>query len=221
MARLTTDNTQRARDLVALYPQPRSALIPLLHLAQEQEGHLTEEAMVHVAELIGLSPAEVRGTATFYDMLFTEPVGRHLISVCTNIACLLNGGYELLEHAEHVLGVRAGGMTPDGEFTLEEVECLALCGNAPCLTVNWRFFGDVTDEAFDRLVDDLSAGRLKEMVPPHGTLCRVRRSVGLPATAAPATAAPTTAAPATAAPATEPAVPARKRGRGPRKEPGA
>src|ERR1700737_3406209 len=165
MARLTTDNTQRARELVALYPQPRSALIPLLHLAQEQDGHLTEEAMIHIGELIGLPPAEVRGTATFYDMLFTEPVGRHLISVCTNIACLLNGGYELLEHAEQVLGVRAGGMTADGEFTLEEVECIALCGNAPCLAVNWRFFGDMTNDKFDQLVADLRAGGLGEPVP--------------------------------------------------------
>src|ERR1700686_5913296 len=179
MARLTTDYTQRARDLIALYPQPRSALIPMMHLAQEQDGHLSEEAMVHIAELIGLTPAEVRGTATFYDMLFTEPVGRHLISVCTNIACLLNGGYELLEHAEQALGVRAGGTTADGEFTLEEVECIALCGNAPCLTVNWRFFGDVSHDAFDRLVADLRAGRLADTVPPHGTLCRVRRAVGL------------------------------------------
>jgi NADH-quinone oxidoreductase subunit E len=179
MARLTTDNAQRARDLIALYPQPRSALIPILHLAQEQDGYLTEDAMVHIAEILGLTPAEVYGTATFYDMIFTEPVGRYLISVCTNIACLLNGGYELLDHAEQALGVRAGTSTPDGEFTLEEVECIALCGNAPCLTVNWRFFGDVSHDAFDRLVADLRAGRLADTVPPHGTLCRVRRAVGL------------------------------------------
>jgi NADH-quinone oxidoreductase subunit E len=179
MARLTADNTQRARDLIALYPQARSALIPMLHLAQEQDGHLTEEAMTHIAELLDLQPAEVWGTATFYDMLFTEPVGRHLISVCTNIACLLNGAYELLEHAERVLGVRPGGTTHDGEFTLEEVECIALCGNAPCLAVNWRYFGDVSDGVFDQLVADLRAGRLADTVPPHGTLCRVRRSVGL------------------------------------------
>jgi NADH-quinone oxidoreductase E subunit len=179
MARLTPDNTKRARDLIALYPERRSALIPILHLAQEQDGYLAEDAMIHAAELIGLTPAEVRGTATFYDMLFTEPVGRHLISVCTNIACLLNGGYELLEHAEETLGVPAGGTTTDGEFTLEEVECIALCGNAPCLTVNWRFFGDVTSDRFDQLLDDLRAGRLSDTVPPHGTLCRVRRSVGL------------------------------------------
>ncbi len=179
MARLTSENTQRARDLIALYPQPRSALIPILHLAQEQDGYLTEEAMTHAGELLGLTSAEVRGTATFYDMLFTEPIGRYLLSICTNIACLLNGGYELLEHAERTLGVRAGGTTPDLIFTVEEVECIALCGNAPCLTVNWRFFGDVTPAKFDQLVEDLRLGRLAEEVPPHGTLCRVRRSVGL------------------------------------------
>jgi hypothetical protein len=75
--------------------------------------------------------------------------------------------------------VRAGGTTPDGQFTVEEVECLALCGNAPCLTVNWRFFGDLTDDKLDQLLEDLRAGRLADTVPPHGTLCRVRRNVGL------------------------------------------
>jgi NADH-quinone oxidoreductase E subunit len=186
MAGLTPENTQRALELIALYPEARSALIPILHIAQEQDGYLTADAMAHVGELIGLTAAEVRGTATFYDMFFTEPVGKYLVSVCTNIACLLNGGYELLEHAEQHLGVRAGGRTGDGQFTLEEVECIALCGNAPCLTVNWRFFGDVTNERFDRLIEDLQAGRLDETVPPHGTLCRVRRRVGLPASEAPA-----------------------------------
>ncbi|HSS08281.1 MAG TPA: NAD(P)H-dependent oxidoreductase subunit E [Acidimicrobiales bacterium] len=179
MARLTQDNTQRARDLMALYPEPRSALIPILHLAQEQDGYLAEDAMVHLGELLGITAADVRGTATFYDMLFIEPVGIYLVSICTNIACLLNGGYELLEHAEEQLGIKAGGTTPDGTFTVEEVECIALCGNAPCLTVNWRFFGDMTDDKFDQLLEDLRAGRLADTVPPHGTLCRVRRNVGL------------------------------------------
>ncbi len=179
MARLTTDNVERARALMALYPQSRSAMVPLLHLAQEQDGYLTEDAMTHIAELLDLTSAEVRGTATFYDMVFTEPVGKYLVSVCTNIACLLNGGEELLEHAEQVLDVDRGGRTADGEITLEEVECIALCGQAPCLTVNWRFRGNVTDEDFDRLIDDLRAGRLDDEIPPHGTLCRVRRAVGL------------------------------------------
>lgn len=180
MARLSAENVQRAKDLIALYPQPRSALIPILHVAQEQDGWLTLDGMAHVAELVGVAPAEVYGTASFYDMLFTHPVGRHLVSICTNLACLISGGTELLEHAESTLGVAPGGTTDDGEFTLEEVECIALCGNAPCLAVNWRFFGDMTPESFDQLVDDLRSGRLAGEVPPHGTLCRVRRDAPVP-----------------------------------------
>ena len=181
MARLTAENVQRARQLIALYPHTRSALIPILHLAQEQDGWLTPDGMAHVAELLDLDPAEVYGTASFYDMLFTHPVGRHLVSVCTNLACLINGADELLEHAEARLGVAPGGTTADGEFTLEEVECIAFCGAAPCLAVNWRFFGNIGNDDFDRLVEDLAAGRLADDVPPHGTLNRVRRRVGLPA----------------------------------------
>lgn len=187
MPRLTAENVQRARQLIALYPQSRSALIPILHIAQEQDGWLTPDGMAHVAELLGLEPAEVYGTASFYDMLFTHPVGRHLVSICTNLACLLTGAQELLEHAEARLGIAAGGTTLDGEFTLEEVECIAFCGAAPCLAVNWRFFGDVSNDDFDRLVDDLAAGRLADDVPPHGTLNRVRRRVGLTAGGPPQT----------------------------------
>ena len=91
-----------------------------------------------VAALLELTPAEVRGTASFYDMFHLEPVGRYLVAVCTNIACMLQGAYELLDHIEESLGVHPGGTTADGTFTLEDAECLALCGNAPCLTVNWR-----------------------------------------------------------------------------------
>jgi NADH-quinone oxidoreductase E subunit len=179
--RLNPGNLQRARDLIALYPESRSALIPILHVLQEQDGYLTEEGMVHVGELLGLAAAEVRGTATFYDMFHFEPVGKYLVAVCTNIACMLQGAYRLLEHAEESLGVAPGGTTEDGLFTLEDAECLALCGNAPCVTVNWRFFGDVDEGRFDELVDDLRAGRLDDEVPPHGTLSRVDRTVGLQA----------------------------------------
>jgi NADH-quinone oxidoreductase subunit E len=179
--RLNPGNLQRARDLIALYPEPRSALIPILHVLQEQDGYLTEEGMVHVAELLGLAAAEVRGTASFYDMFHLEPVGKYLVAVCTNIACMLQGAYRLLEHAEERLGVAPGGTSEDELFTLEDAECLALCGNAPCVTVNWRFFGDVDPDRFDELVDDLRAGRLDDEVPAHGTLSRVDRTVGLQA----------------------------------------
>ena len=186
MARLAGDYLARARDTIAVYPGARSALIPLLHIAQEQDGHLTDDAMQHIAELLNITPAEVMGTASFYDMLFTEPVGKWLVSVCTNIACLLNGGYELLDHAEKKLGVRPGVTSADGRFTLEDVECIARCDEAPCLAVNWRFFGNVTNEKFDQLLVDLESGKLDEDVPPHGTLNRVRRSVGLVASPPPA-----------------------------------
>lgn len=182
MPRLNPDNLQRAQELMALYPEPRSALIPILHVLQEQDGYLTEDGMNHIGELLGLAAVEVRGTASFYDMFHFEPVGKYLVAVCTNIACMLQGAYRLLEHAEERLGVAPGGTTHDGMFTLEDAECLALCGNAPCLTVNWRFFGDVDPDSFDTLVDDLRSGRLDDEVPPHGTLSRVRRAAGLAAT---------------------------------------
>jgi NADH-quinone oxidoreductase subunit E len=179
MARLSPELVARARETIALYPDPRSALVPLCHLAQEQDGWLTPEAMEHVAELVGIAPAEVLGTASFYDLLHTEPVGRYLIGVCTNIACLLSGGQELLEHAEGRLGVKAGATTADGLFSLEEVECVAYCDRAPCATVNWRYFGPLGPSDFDRLVDDLAAGQRGEDIPPHGVLSRARREGGL------------------------------------------
>ncbi len=185
MAQLNDDNLVRARDLIALYPGKRSALIPVLHVLQEQDGYLSPDGIAHVAELFELTAAEVRGTASFYDMFFLEPVGRYVVAVCTNIACMLAGSYELLDHIEKRLGVSAGGTTADGSFTLEDAECLALCGNAPCLTVNWRYFGDMTPGRWETLAEDLLAGRLADEVPPHGTLCRVRRNVGLPATPPP------------------------------------
>ena len=179
MSHLSSDLLAQAKDLVALYPQPRSALIPLCHLAQQQDGWLRPEAMSEIAELVGVTAAEVQGTATFYDMLHTQPVGTYVVSVCTNIACLLGGAQELLEHAESSLGVRAGGTTPDGVFTLEESECLADCDRTPCVQVNHRFFGPLDAASFDRLARDLRSGALASDVPRHGVLCRVERSVGL------------------------------------------
>jgi NADH-quinone oxidoreductase subunit E len=110
-------------------------------------------------------------------MFKREPVGTYVVNICTNISCQLVGGEELLEHAEHTLGVRAGGTTADGLITLEDVECLAACTEAPCLQVNYRYRYKVTDEGFDQLVDDLRAGRLDDEIPPHGTLSRIRQHI--------------------------------------------
>ncbi|MGI9030353.1 MAG: NADH-quinone oxidoreductase subunit NuoE [Ilumatobacteraceae bacterium] len=175
MARLTDANLSIAREIIGRYPRPKSALISLLHLAQEQDGHVTNEAMAHIAELVGTTPAEVYGTASFYEMFAFEPVGRYCINICTNISCQLVGAWELLEHAEHRLRIRPGGTTDDGLFTLADVECIAACTEAPALQVNYRFRVNVTDDDFDRLVDDLAAGRLDDEIPPFGTLSRIRQ----------------------------------------------
>ena len=165
-----------ARDVIARYPRPKSALIPILHLAQEEHGHVTRQAMVEIAALLDLTPAEVYGTASFYEMFKFEPVGRYCINICTNISCQLLGAWELLEHAERRLGITAGATTDDGMFTIEDVECIAACTEAPALQVNYRYRYRVTHAEFDRLVDELAAGRLEAEFPPHGTLARVRQT---------------------------------------------
>ena len=128
---LAPEVVEEARQLLELYPHRRSALIPICHLAQEQDGWLGPEAVEEIAALVGVTPAEVVGTASFYEMLHTEPVGTYVVSVCTNIACMLKGAYELLDHIQDRLGVRPGATTADGVFTLEDAECIADCGRAP------------------------------------------------------------------------------------------
>ncbi len=177
MSRFTAENTAVAEEIIGRYPVRKSALIPLLHLAQEQDGHVTEDAMEHIAELVGSTPAEVLGTASFYEMLKREPVGDYLVNVCTNISCMLLGGEELLGHLERRLGIKAGSTTPDGKFTLEDVECIAACTEAPCLQVNYRYFHRISHEQADELIDDLRAGKRAHDVPRHGTLSRVRQRV--------------------------------------------
>jgi NADH-quinone oxidoreductase subunit E len=173
------EELEQARLIVSLYPQKRSALIPLCHLAQEKAGYLSQEAIEEIAEILELSPAEVRGTASFYDMIHLEPVGRYLIGICTNVACLLRGAESLLRGAEEILGVAPGQTTEDGLFTLEETECLAGCEMAPCLQVNHRFFGPIEKGDLVRLLNDLRNQTLADEVPPAGVVSRVKRRRGL------------------------------------------
>lgn len=176
MTFFSSDNESIAAEIISRYPRPRSALIPLLHLAQEQEGWVSDAAMRQIAELTGTTPAEVKGTATFYEMFKFHPVGTYVVNVCTNISCLLLGGEELLAHAAEKLGVSPGGTTADGMFTLEDVECIAACTEAPCLQVNYRYRVRVEHDDFDRLIDDLRDGSVDD-VPEHGTLARTRQLI--------------------------------------------
>jgi NADH-quinone oxidoreductase subunit E len=160
VSRLSDANVSVAKEIIGRYPRPKSALIPLLHLTQEEHGWISAESMRHIAELLGLEPAEVYGTATFYEMFKFEPVGRYCINICTNISCQLLGAWELLEHAEQRLGIRAGSTTDDGVFTLEDVECIAACTEAPAVQVNYRYRHRVTNDDLDVLLEDLADGRI-------------------------------------------------------------
>jgi NADH-quinone oxidoreductase subunit E len=177
MSRLSEANVQLAKEIIGRYPRARSATIPLLHLAQEQDGYITDDAIKHIAELVGATSAEVLGTCTFYEMFKMEPVGKYLINICQTMSCALMGADDLMHHAEHTLGIRAGGTTPDGLITLEHAECQAACTEAPTLQVNYRHRYRVNAADFDQLVADLRAGNLVDEIPPHGTVARVRQHI--------------------------------------------
>lgn len=177
MSRLTDSNVVLAKEIISRYPRKKSALIPLLHLTQEQNGYVTDEAMKHLSELLDITPAEVIGTATFYEMFKFEEVGTYVINICQTMSCALLGAGALMHHAEEKLGIKAGSTTEDGMFTIEAAECQAACTEAPTLQVNYRHQYRVTTDAFDEMIDDLRAGKLAGDIPPHGTLGRNRQHI--------------------------------------------
>jgi NADH-quinone oxidoreductase subunit E len=155
---LTEEKRRLAELIIAKYPTRRSALLPLLYLVQAEVGWVPRQGMHEVAEILGLTTAEVEAVATFYTMLKLHPCGRYVISVCTNPSCSLLGGRRLYEHARDVLGEGAEKATEDGMFTLEEEECLAACDHAPVLTVNYVYYDEVTDEQLDGMIESMRAG---------------------------------------------------------------
>ncbi len=177
MSRLSDHNVIVAKEIIARYPKKKSALIPLVHLSQEQNGYVTEDAMRHIADMIDVTPAEVYGTASFYEMFRFTPTGKYLINVCGTMSCALMGGAALMHHAESSLGIKAGATTDDGLITLQHAECQAACSEAPTLQVNYRHRYRVTPESFDQLVADLRSGSLENEIPPHGTLGRNRQLI--------------------------------------------
>ena len=151
MSFFTEANRTRAKEIVARYPRPKSAILPLAHLAQDQHGWLSNDAMDEIAELTGVSAADVQGTCSFYTMLKRRPCGRFVVSVCTNVTCLVTGGPEVLEHLEERYAT-------DNDVTIEEVECLAACGGAPSMQVNYEFHERVTPDSAQALVEEYRSG---------------------------------------------------------------
>jgi NADH-quinone oxidoreductase E subunit len=144
---------QRMRDLAARYPVARSAVMPALYIAQQEEGYITQEGLQAVAETIGLTVDDVESVATFYTMYYQQPPGKKVIKVCTSISCYLRNCDALVNHLEKRLGIKRGETTADGNFTLMTAECLASCGTAPVLQVNDEFVENVTLEMSDALID--------------------------------------------------------------------
>ena len=155
----------RMRAICARYPDRRSGMLSCLHIAQETEGYVTPEGIQAVAGVIGCKVDEVESIVTFYAMYFTQPVGKHIVKVCTSISCYLRGCDELMAHLEQRLGVKRGETTPDGEFTLLPIECLAACGMAPVMQVNNEFVENVTTEKADALIERLKHGERVESHP--------------------------------------------------------
>jgi NADH-quinone oxidoreductase subunit E len=157
---------QDAKEIIARYPRPRSALLPLLHLVQSVDGNVTQDGIDFCAEMLGITPAEVTGVVTFYTQFKQRAVGEYHVGVCINTLCAVMGGDEIWSTLSEHVGVGHDEATEDGKISLERLECNAACDFAPVMMVNWEFFDNMTPDKAKRLVDDLRAG--EEVAPSRG-----------------------------------------------------
>jgi NADH-quinone oxidoreductase subunit E len=149
----------RFAEMLTHYPTRRSALVPTLLYAQDEIGFLSDDVIAELAQRLDLTDLEVRNVISYYSMLTTKPRGKYNVQVCTNIACMLVGGEELLEHCEKSLGIGNKGTTADGLFSLEEVECIGACSWAPAVQVNYDFHENLTNAKLDRILDEYKKTR--------------------------------------------------------------
>jgi NADH-quinone oxidoreductase subunit E len=160
---------EQIKALPARYPQPRSAVMPALDLAQEELGYLTPEAMTEVATALQLDAGYVEGVATFYTLFHLEPIGKHRFYMCTNLSCTLRGAEEMVEHLRGAIGVKeAGEVSQDGLFSYEEVECMGACEYAPMLRIDHRYHYDLTTTKIDGLISERRGGQLVGHFPAGG-----------------------------------------------------
>src|SRR4030088_2437160 len=159
MMELSTQLAARFDRLQNLYPQRRSALIPMMLYAQDEFGFVSDEIIAEIATRLDLPSVAVEETLEYYSMLRRKPMGKHHVQVCTNVACMLRGGYDVLKQAKKRLEIGHKETTSDGAFSLEEVECIGACTGAPALQVNYDFYENLTPLKFDRIIESLDAGR--------------------------------------------------------------
>lgn len=158
---LSPENIQRINDLRPLYPHSQALVLPALWIAQEQEGYISEETMKEVASILNLPFGHILGVVTFYTMYNPKRKGEHHIEVCTNVSCMLKGSATIARTFESALGIRMGETSPDGKWTLSEVECMGACGGAPMCAVGEEYYENLTPDGVESLVGDLKAGRRK------------------------------------------------------------
>jgi NADH-quinone oxidoreductase subunit E len=149
--------------LATIYPVKRSALVPMLLYAQDEVGYVSDAVVAELAQRLDLLELDVRNVLSYYSMLRTKPAGKYNVQVCTNISCMLRGGYEILDHCKAKLGIGHKGVTPDGVFSLEEVECLGACCWAPAIQINYDFHDDLTTEKVDVLLQIYRDGQGKDV----------------------------------------------------------
>lgn len=183
MGVLPDDLLARAEELASRYPTRRSALLPLLYLVQAEVGHVSAEGMREVAELLDLTTAEVEAVATFYTMFKRAPAGRWLVSVCTNVSCALAGGREVYDRAVAEAGEGSREVSDDGLFTVEEVECLGACDQAPVVQVNYCSYARVDPDRMGELIEGLRGGEVPEPVAgprpvEHAATSRILAGLG-------------------------------------------
>ena len=180
----TEEHRRVADQIVAKYPNSRSATLPLLFLVQSVEGYVTEEGMREVAEILGLTPAQVLASASFYTMLKKRPQGEYLVSICRNISCTHLGARKVIARAEEALGIKAGETTEDGRFSLEAAECLGTCDGAPSMQINYEDFYKVTPSDVVDLIEKLRSGQTVtsvrgEPVRSHTEISRETATAGV------------------------------------------
>jgi NADH-quinone oxidoreductase subunit E len=151
----SAETEARFKHLVSIYPQKRSALIPMLLLAQQEQGYVTPEAMEYIAQYLGLSASDVESTSTFYTLLRRKPAGKYHLLICTNLSCMLQGSDEIEACVKRKLGVELGQVTADGLFSAIEFECLGSCTTAPVMQVNGEFYENLDVATVETLLDDL------------------------------------------------------------------
>ncbi len=146
---------QKIDEIVARYPQKEAAILPLLHIAQQEFGCISPDSEKRIADILGVKPIRVREVLTFYTMLNREPVGKYHIQVCSNLSCSILGADKLIDYLKEKLRIEPGQTTKDGKFTLSLVECLGACEQAPCMMINFDYFGNLDKKKIDKILDGL------------------------------------------------------------------